>query len=223
MDLMLKSRRKFWLKIHLYLGLLAGAVFVLIGLTGSILAFEFPLDEWLNPKLMTVPSDKENKSYLPLDIIVASGLKALPTNGKAISLGFPRHSGLAFDLWFEQPTPNADYLERHQIFINPYTAEVTGQRLLIDFKRIWRNPFKDFILRLHYSLGLASAGMNIVGFIGLGLLFSVLTGLILWWPSPGKLKAALTIKRNASSERLNFDCTYSDPLPQKRQFSQNWV
>lgn len=39
MDLTLKSRRKLWLKIHLYLGLFAGAVFVLIGLTGSLLAF----------------------------------------------------------------------------------------------------------------------------------------------------------------------------------------
>ncbi|MCX7101186.1 MAG: PepSY-associated TM helix domain-containing protein [Methylobacter sp.] len=205
MNLTLKSRRKFWLKVHLYLGLSAGAIFVLMGLTGSLLAFEFPLDEWLNPKLMTVPAVKNPNNYLPLDAIVASGLKALPNNGRAISLGFPRHSGLAFDLWFEQPSPNASYLERHQIFINPYTAEVTGQRLLIDFERIWRDPFKDFILRLHYSLGLAETGMNIVGFIGLGLLFSVLTGLILWWPSPGKLKKALTIKRNASPERFNFD------------------
>ncbi|WP_031431297.1 PepSY-associated TM helix domain-containing protein [Methylomicrobium agile] len=203
--LSLKNRRKLWLKVHLYLGLFAGAVFVLIGLTGSVLAFEFPLDEWLNPKLMTVPTDMENKSYLPLDAIVASGLKALPSNGKAISLDFPRHSGLAFELWFDQPSPNTDYLERHQIFINPYTAEVMGQRLVIDFKRIWRDPFKDFILRLHYSLGLASVGMDIVGFTGIGLLFSALTGLILWWPSPGKLRKALTIKRNASSERLNFD------------------
>ena len=205
MDLTLKSRRKFWLKVHLYLGLFAGAVFVLIGLTGSILAFEFPLDESLNAQLMTVPVNRDNNNYLPLDAIVASGLKALPVNGKAISLGFPRHPGLAFDLWFEQPSQDADYLERHQLFINPYTAEVTGQRLLIDFERIWRDPFKDCILRLHYSLGLAATGMNIVGFIGLGLLLSVLTGLILWWPSPGKLKMALTIKPKASAERLNFD------------------
>jgi len=45
MNMTLKSRRKLWLKVHLYLGLFAGAVFVLIGLTGSLLAFELPLDE----------------------------------------------------------------------------------------------------------------------------------------------------------------------------------
>jgi len=205
MELTRKNRRKFWLKVHLYLGIVAGAIFVIIGLTGSLLAFELPLDEWLNSNLMIVSVETGHESYQPIDKIVASGIGALPIIGKAISLDFPRRDGLAFALWFEQPSPDASYLERHQIFINPYTAEVTGQRLLIDYERIWRDPFKDFILRLHYSLGLAKAGMNIVGFIGLGLLFSVLTGLILWWPTPGKFRNSLTIKKNASVERLTFD------------------
>lgn len=203
MDLSLKNRRKLWLKVHLYFGLLAGAVFVLIGLTGSLLAFEDAIDAWLNPKLMIAPGG--NKSFLPLDEIVKSGVKAMPNNGKALDLGFPRHQDRTYDLWFEQPSSNADYFERHQIFINPYTAEITGQRLLIDFERPWRDPFMDFILRLHYSLALGSTGKNAVGFIGLALLFSVLTGLILWWPQSGKFAKALSIKRNASLERLNFD------------------
>jgi uncharacterized iron-regulated membrane protein len=205
MDLSLKNRRKFWLKAHLYLGLFVGAVFVVISLTGSLLAFEFPLDELLNSKLMTVPVDKENKSYLSLDTLVASGLKALPADGKASAIGFPRHPGLAFELWFEQNSPNTDRFESHQLFINPYTGEVIGQRLKVDFERGWRGPVMDVVLRLHYSLAMGSTGMTTVGFIGLALLFSLLTGLILWWPSPGKLKKALTVKRNASSERLNFD------------------
>lgn len=205
MDLTLKSRRKFWLKAHLYLGLVVGAVFVLIGLTGSLLAFEFPLDERLNSKLMTVQAGSENQSYLPLDVIVASALKALPADGKAVSLGFPRHSGLAFELWFQQPSPDTDRAESHQIFINPYTGEMTGQRLKVDFARGWRGPLMDVVLRLHYSLAAGRTGMTIMGFIGLVLAVSVLTGLILWWPSPGKFKNVLTIKRNASPERLNFD------------------
>jgi uncharacterized iron-regulated membrane protein len=204
MDLTLKSRRKFWLKVHLYLGLFAGAVFVLIGLSGSLLAFGSTLDEWLNPELMTVVVGNEN-TIKPLDELVTAGLKALPPDGKVLDLEFPRHPELAFQLWFEQPSPKSGDPERHQILINPYTGAVTGQRLLIDFERPWRDPLMDFILRFHYSLALGSMGMTVVGFIGLALLFSVLTGLILWWPSPGKLKKALTIKRNASLERLNFD------------------
>jgi uncharacterized iron-regulated membrane protein len=205
MDLTLKPRRKLWLKVHLYLGLVVGAVFVLIGLTGSLLAFESALDERLNSTLMTVSSDRENKDYLPPDVLVASGLSALPANGNALSLAFPRHSGLAFELWFEQPSPNSDHSESHQIFINPYTGEVSGQRLKVDFARGWRGPLMDVVLRLHYSLAIGPTGMTIMGFIGLVLVFLLLTGLILWWPSPGKLKKALTIKSNASAERFNFD------------------
>jgi uncharacterized iron-regulated membrane protein len=205
MDLTLKPRRKLWLKVHLYLGLVVGAVFVLIGLTGSLLAFESALDERLNSTLMTVSSDRENKDYLPPDVLVASGLSALPANGNALSLAFPRHSGLAFELWFEQPSPNSDHSESHQIFINPYTGEVSGQRLKVDFARGWRGPLMDVVLRLHYSLAVGPTGMTIMGFIGLVLVFLLLTGLILWWPSPGKLKKALTIKSNASAERFNFD------------------
>ena len=121
MDFSLKTRRKLWLKVHLYLGLFAGAVFVLIGLTGSLLAFGSTLDAWLNPELMTVPVANEN-TVKPLDEILAAGLKALPPDGKVLDLDFPRHPGLAFQLWFEQPSPKANDLERHQIFINPYSA-----------------------------------------------------------------------------------------------------
>lgn len=204
LNVSLKNRRKLWLKVHLYLGLFAGTVFVLIGLTGSILAFEYPLDEALNADLMTV-SVYDHKTIMPLNDIVAAALKAVPANGTVLNIDFPRHQELAYALWFEQPSANANFPTRHQIFINPYTAKVTGQRLLIDFDHIWRDPFKDFILRLHYTLALGEKGMTIVGFIGMGLLFSVLTGLILWCPSKWQFKKALTIKRNASSERFVFD------------------
>jgi uncharacterized iron-regulated membrane protein len=204
-NLTIKSRRKLWLKIHLYLGLFAGAVFVLIGLTGSLLAFEDTLDAWLNPGLMTAPVPDGNKNALSLDDIVTAGVKALPADSKPGAIGFPRHPGMAFDLWFEQPSPGTDRSENHQLFINPYTGEVNGQRLKVDFQRGWRGPVMDVVLRLHYSLALGTSGMTFVGFIGLALLFSVLTGLIVWWPRPGKLGQALTIKRNASPERLVFD------------------
>jgi uncharacterized iron-regulated membrane protein len=203
-SLTLKNRRKLWLKVHLYLGLFAGAVFVIIGLTGSILAFEYPIDEALNADLMTV-SAADKQTIMPLEAIVAAGISALPANTKPLNIDFPRHEGLAYALWFEQPSSNPDFPTRHQIFINPYTAKVTGQRLLIDFDHIWHDPFKDFILRLHYTLALGMTGMTLVGFIGIGLLFSLLTGLIVWWPLGGQFKKALTIKRNASAERFNFD------------------
>jgi len=47
----LKRRRKLWLQIHLWLGLLAGSVLLIAGLTGSIITFWQELDAVLNPAL----------------------------------------------------------------------------------------------------------------------------------------------------------------------------
>ncbi|HTV32634.1 MAG TPA: PepSY-associated TM helix domain-containing protein, partial [Methylocella sp.] len=54
--------RALWLKIHRYIGLSLGAIFVISGLTGSILAFWQPIDEWLNNDMMFVaaPTDKSH-------------------------------------------------------------------------------------------------------------------------------------------------------------------
>ncbi|MDX8128446.1 PepSY-associated TM helix domain-containing protein [Methylomonas sp. OY6] len=199
-----KHRRKFWLFLHRYLGLFAGAIFVIIGLTGSILAFGHELDEWLNADVRAI-SRQASTGRAPLDAIVAAGIKALPTGAKAINLDYPRHEGLAFALWFEQTSPGRDYPERHQIFIDPYRAQVTGQRLLIDFHRIWRDPLLDFVLRLHYSLGFGENGMTLIGWVGIAMLLSVLAGLIVWWPLTGKFRSALTLKPKTSRERLVYD------------------
>jgi uncharacterized iron-regulated membrane protein len=205
MDWSLKSRRKLWLQVHLYLGLSAGAVFVLIGLTGSLLVFEQPLDEWLNAGLMRAEPSEGHNRLLSLDEIVKAGLQAMPAEGKVGAIGFPQQMGLAYELWFDRPSPYADHFESHQLFINPYTGEVTGQRLKVDFERGWRGPLMDVVLRLHYSLTWGVVGMNAVGLIGIGLIFSLLSGLILWWPLSGQYWKALTIKRRASTERFNFD------------------
>jgi len=63
----------------------------------------------------------------------------------------------------------------------------------------------NFFVHFHYMLALGETGRTIVGVVALFLLFSVMTGLIVWWPSVGKFRQALSLKRHASIERFNFD------------------
>ena len=49
MTLSRRRLRHFWVQFHLWPGLLLGAVFALLGLTGSVLCFYPELDLWLNP------------------------------------------------------------------------------------------------------------------------------------------------------------------------------
>ncbi|MGH8615454.1 MAG: PepSY domain-containing protein, partial [Gammaproteobacteria bacterium] len=47
--------RRLWALMHRYVGLAMTVFLILVGLTGSVLAFNHELDRWLNPELLSVP------------------------------------------------------------------------------------------------------------------------------------------------------------------------
>jgi uncharacterized iron-regulated membrane protein len=201
----LKYRRKLWLDVHLWLGLLLGLFISIFGITGSILVFHAEINELLNPKLRTVAIPDNNPVYKPLVDIFQVGKTAMPSHAIHTFSTYPRNEAAAFKLVFLLPTQK-NVTERWQVFINPYTAEVIGKQLMSSSDSPFPKTFIDFIFELHYALFLGEEpGYLIVGAMGALLIISVLSGLILWWPLTGKWLQAITIKRKASVERLNFD------------------
>lgn len=200
-----KSRRKLWLKIHLYLGLVAGAIFVLIGLAGSLAVFGPEIDAALNPALKSIPGDHAPAVYRSLDEIAAAAKAVIPQQGQAYAFVFPNRADEPFSVSYRLPAETPEQSEWHLVFVNPYNAEVLGRQLMFDTGNAWRGSLSGFLVRFHYTLALGEAGSAFVGIVALFLVFSVLTGLIVWWPSVGKLRQALTIKRHAGSERFSFD------------------
>lgn len=200
-----KTRRKLWLKVHLYLGLFAGAVFVLIGLAGSLSVFGPELDTLLNPALKKTQSYLSPSAFRSLDEIAAAAKAVIPKSGKPYAFVFPSQPETAFLVTYSLPTHVPGQSEWHQVYVNPYTAKVTGQRLMFDTSNSCRGALMNFFVRFHYTLALGEAGRTFVGIVGLLLVFSILTGLIVWWPNPGRLRQALSLKRHASAERFNFD------------------
>jgi uncharacterized iron-regulated membrane protein len=96
--------------------------------------------------------------------------------------------------------------ENWEVYVNPYTAQVTGKRLMSSSDSVIPKTFIGLVFELHYALLLGEdLGYTVVGIMGVLLIISVLTGLILWWPLTGKWRQAMTIKRKASAERFNFD------------------
>ena len=203
----LKARRKLWLEIHLWLGLIAGAVLLIVGLTGSILVFWQEIDTALNPALHQVQVPPEGRAvYQPLSEIVSTADAAMPPGAKRSTFYYPRYEGLAFWFFYEAPSAMPEHPDTLNVFVNPYTAQVTGTRVWSSADSIFKHCFMAFIFELHYDLLLGwDGGSWIVGVIGILAFKSVLTGLIIWWPLTGKWRQALTIKRRASTERLNFD------------------
>ena len=61
------------------------------------------------------------------------------------------------------------------------------------------------LYRIHANLLLGAAGQMAVGFCGLLLCGSIVSGLAIWWPKWGRFARGFRIKRGASQFRLTWD------------------
>ena len=195
------SRRlwyKFWLKLHLWFGLSLGLIFVLAGLTGSILVFYVELDEILNPEL-NISSEQTQRPVKTLEDIYQALRKAHPERTGAWRLEMPRHGqAMVLARYYKAKETAHLHFAPLMAWVNPYTAEVVSSRFWGTFVMTW-------LYDLHIALLLDKTGTIVMGIIGLFLLTATGAGVYLWWPKTGKFKAALTFKRNASRERFIYD------------------
>ena len=200
----LKSRRKRWLTVHLWLGLTLGLLLSIYGVTGSILVFHAEIDEWLHPDMLTVQAPAQ-ASYRPLAEIFAAGKAALPPQTKHNFATYPRNEYAAFKLRFAVVDANGT-VERWEVGVDPYTAQVTGKQLQGRSDEWLPNTFIDLMFELHYALLLPNdISTVVVGVSGALLIISALTGLIVWWPLTGKWRQALVFKVDAGKVRFNYD------------------
>jgi uncharacterized iron-regulated membrane protein len=197
-----------WLWAHLYLGLALGPVFVILGVTGTIIAFRPELDEWLNAEQMQVNASIRPDEYASLDHIAAEARRAMPADGRPYALVFPCTPRSAFWVTYSLPAPtamNPNQLEWHQVFLHARTGAVLGQRLMLDLGRPWRGPFANVAQSVHRTLVLGSHSGQLLGAIAVLLSLSILSGGILWWPPRNQSRGALRIRTNQGPARLTLD------------------
>jgi len=188
--------RATWVKVHLYLALIAGFFFALLGLTGSISVYREELDELLNPKLVIEQPEGKRQS---LDKIMAAVQAAHPNRYGAWTLELPRSAHGMITVWYDKPRET--FFELHaplMVSVNPYTAEVVADRF-------WGQTATTWLLDLHTQLQLDRFGWNTVGMLGLLLAVSIGTGVYLWWPGWRGILNALKIRHHAGMIRLAFD------------------
>ena len=198
------QRRRLWLAAHLYLGLVAGAVFVVIGLSGSLLAFRVEIDEWLNKDLFAPTRYAPDGERASIDGIIEASRGAAPEGSAPFWVHFPKGAGGYFDVIYGAHGEGARK-DIYQIVVDPLDAHVIGRRLIIHHDNHFAEPFTILLMHLHYTLLQGEAGATFVGFVGLFLFVSLATGLYLWLPRNGKWRQAFAIKRGASAERLTLD------------------
>lgn len=168
----IKARRKLWLRIHLYLGLIIGMFFVLQGLTGSINVFYRELDEIIYPELEV---SEPGQHHRPWDELLAIVKVAYPRREGAWILLLPRYPTAMLSALNTDPASQ----ERLMVYVNPYTGEIVSSRH-------FGETFGTWGYSLHGDLFLGQTGSYIIGVSGILFIVSLGSGLYLWWPKGKK-------------------------------------
>lgn len=195
--------RSIFLRIHRIIGLSAGAVFVLVGLSGSILAFREDIDEALNARLMRVEIPSQPVYRSPEEILAAA-VAAMPPESKLEKLTMPRHPGAAAAVSYMAETDDLDSFF-YEMFVDPYTGKVTGQRVSLHGEDTFSQPLIRILMAFHWTLLLGVNNAYVVGALAILLLASILVGAGLWWPRNGDWRLGLKVKWGASRERVVHD------------------
>ena len=201
-----------WLlaKLHLYAGLWFGALFVLLGLTGSAIAWMPELDAYLNPTLLqaSTPAAGQVLRVTPGTVqAVVDQLTADPAYGKPAQLNPPADARDVYVASYRQagkPSPFSQAIVR-QVMVDPYTLQVKGER---DWGRfgLTRPLLMSGMFHLHRYLLTGDTGKTVTGISGVLLLLMALSGIYLWWPRMQwtAIKRALTVSHGGSWPRFNY-------------------
>lgn len=198
--------RSLWVAVHKWIGLALGLVVAIIGLTGSILVFYQEIDEWLNPALYAVAPPYPGAAFRATDEIFAAARAAAPSDAVPGFTVYPPHDRAAYAINFTRQRKDSAFEDFWQVFVDPYSARVTGRRDVRTGDQWFSRAFIPFIFDLHLCLLMPyQQGRIIVGIIAILAVLSIASGLLLWWPSPGKWRRALGVRWRASGKRLTYD------------------
>lgn len=175
--------RRWLLWLHLWIGIAFSIPFVILGVTGSYLVYD---QDWSAPPRATTVGE-----YKAPTAIIAAALATAPEQ-RATSLNMPLVAGDPATVRVARGGGEGQRPITSQVFVDPVSLAVLGTREGV------RTPVSDLMHGLHGSFSLGGrTGRPIVGWMGVGMTFLGLTGLILWWPRKGAWKNSIGVKKNA--------------------------
>ncbi|EIC30421.1 PepSY-associated TM helix domain-containing protein [Methylomicrobium album] len=209
--------RPFWVLVHRYTGLGMTLFLVVVGLTGSLLAFYKELDGAINPRLYV---EAHGRTPLDFDTLIESAESRIAPQASVQSLWMSSES-VQFSVSPRQneQTGQSFELNYDQLLLDPYTGAELGRRRWGAISEGMTN-LMPFIYNLHFNLALDDAGMWILGITALIWTLDCFVGFYLTLPakvfaaqhnqstaSPfwQRWRRAWLIKWRGSPFRINYD------------------
>jgi len=160
--------KKVLFRVHWFIGITAGVVLAIVGLTGGMLAFEQEILRQINSGVMRVAPGAA-PALSPADLV---GRIQAESPGKRIAtltlFSSPQEAARA-GFAAEPPARRGE-----SRYVNPYTGEILPRPKGEEFFRT--------VTQIHRCLASGDVGKHIVGASTLGLVVMALSGLYLRWP-----------------------------------------
>lgn len=193
--------------LHRWTGLTLTIFLVLVGVTGSILAFKTKIDRLINPQIYA----RVHPDVAPLD--PATLAERAEAKFPQMRVGFfavePEQVQMDCLARINPETGKPYELAFDQIFLDPYTGEVLGRRRFGDLSE-GRINIMPFIYRLHTSMAMGAKGEWILGVAALIWTLDSFVGFYLTLPQGAggfwkRWKHAWWVKWRSTFFRVNFD------------------
>lgn len=184
--------RRFWMDVHLWIGVGLFVLLVPLGLSGSWLVFHDSFDKWTHPARYAVSRSAE---AVPASALLDAAKAAFGQKATPAQLRMPEHDGdpITIQGRINGKTRPGARPKTLTAFLDPATGKVLD---VADANA----SFSGTMHRLHGNLLVTTPGLGrkIVGWLGWAMSISCLTGLWLWWPRNGRVLKALRWRRSPS-------------------------
>ncbi|QHJ00448.1 PepSY domain-containing protein [Xylophilus rhododendri] len=198
--------------LHRWVGLVLAGFLLLSGLSGSLLAWNDELEMLFSPELFR--AEPPTPEARPLDpLLLRERVQARYPQALALRVPLRVEPGRS-QLFMLRPMPSAKgarppALSADQVFVDPYTGRLLGDRKWGDISQGRRN-LMPFVYRLHESFALGPVGAYAFGAVGLLWTLDCFVGAWLTLPvgtQPFSLRrwAGAWRVRRARGYKLHFD------------------
>ncbi|MCF4586119.1 sulfite reductase flavoprotein subunit alpha [Acinetobacter baumannii] len=171
--------KKFLFQIHWFLGISAGLILSIMGVTGAIYSYDQQILKWVNTDSYVVQVQSSPK-LTPAQLY--QHFTTIQPEIKINSITIAKDPTASSVVNIEKEGERRGY----NIMVNPYTAqvlpEVQGRKLLL------------LIQQIHRNLTAGEFGKQITGACALMLIYFVLSGLYLRWPKKHSARQWLAVK-----------------------------
>ncbi|WP_400770587.1 PepSY-associated TM helix domain-containing protein [Methylosinus sporium] len=209
--------------LHRWVGLLMTVFLVIVGVTGSLLAFNNELEHVFAPQLFAEP--RPGEAQLDMATLAERAATLVPPHTRVTSVDLgarvipvkmpPDQATIRFRAETNPETGKPYELGKPyekgwgQFYVDPWTGAALGRPMSSDLSEGLIN-FMPFIYRLHYALALGSTGATILGIVAVAWTIDCFVGFYLTLPISlsgfwRKWKTAWLIKRKGGFFRLNLD------------------